>query len=59
MSTIDRVEIHVFTYNVQNLGLAGQSAAGVGNLAYVAGSEMKQTRFAVQIRRDDGAEGAN
>jgi L-alanine-DL-glutamate epimerase-like enolase superfamily enzyme len=58
LSTIDRVEIHVFTYSVQNLGLAGQSAAGVGNLAYVAGSQMKQTRFAVQIHCDDGAQGA-
>ncbi len=58
MSTIDRVEIHVFTYNVENLGLAGQSAAGVGNLAYVRGSTMQQTRFAVRIRCDDGAEGA-
>jgi len=58
MSTIDRVEIHVFTYNVKNLGLAGQSAAGVGNLAYVPGSTMQQTRFAVRIRCDDGAEGA-
>ena len=58
MSTIDRVEIHVFTYNVENLGLAGQSAAGVGNLAYVAGSQMAQTRFAVRIHCDDGAEGA-
>jgi L-alanine-DL-glutamate epimerase-like enolase superfamily enzyme len=58
MSIIDRVEIHVFTYNVENLGLAGQSAAGVGNLAYVSGSQMQQTRFAVRIRCDDGAEGA-
>jgi L-alanine-DL-glutamate epimerase-like enolase superfamily enzyme len=58
MSTITRVEVHLFTYLVDNLGLAGQSAAGVGNLAYVPGSQMKQTRFAVQIRCDDGAEGA-
>jgi L-alanine-DL-glutamate epimerase-like enolase superfamily enzyme len=58
MSTIERVEISVFTYNVPNLGLAGQSAAGVGNLAYVPGSQMSQTRFAVRILCDDGAEGA-
>ncbi|MCC6457900.1 MAG: mandelate racemase [Caldilineaceae bacterium] len=58
MSTIERVEIHVFTYQVENLGLAGQSAAGVGNLAYVPGSKMAQTRFAVRIRCDDGVEGA-
>jgi L-alanine-DL-glutamate epimerase-like enolase superfamily enzyme len=58
MSTIDRVEIQVFTYTVKDLGLAGQSAAGVGNLAYVPGSEMQQTRFAVRIHCDDGAEGA-
>lgn len=58
MSIIDTVEIHVFTYPVENLGLAGQSAAGVGNLAYVPGAQMQQTRFAVRIRCDDGAEGA-
>ena len=58
MSTIDCVEIHVFTYNVENLGLAGHAAAGVGNLAYVPGAKMQQTRFAVRIRCDDGAEGA-
>ena len=58
MSTIDCVEIHVFTYTVENLGLAGQSAAGVGNLAYVPGATMQQTRYAVRIRCDDGAEGA-
>ena len=58
MSTIDWVDIQVFTYPVENLGLAGHSAAGVGNLAYVAGAAMQQTRFAVRIRCDDGAEGA-
>lgn len=58
MSIIDRVEIHVFTYSVENLGLAGHSTAGVGNLSYVPGSQMEQTRFAVRIRCDDGAEGA-
>src|SRR5215203_1977625 len=58
MSTIDRVEIQVFTYLVKDLGLAGQSAAGVGNLSYLPGSTMQQTRFAARIHCDDGAEGA-
>jgi hypothetical protein len=43
---------------LDNLGLAGHSAAGVGNMAYVPGAQMQQTRFAVRIRCDDGAEGA-
>lgn len=58
MSRIDCVEIRVFTFSVDNLGLAGHSAAGVGNMAYVPGAKMQQTRFAVRIRCDDGAEGA-
>ena len=58
MSIIRSVEIHVFAYAVANLGLAGHSTAGVGNLAYVPGATMQQTRFALRIRCDDGAEGA-
>lgn len=58
MSVITEVELHLFQFTVQNLGLAGHSAAGVGNLAYVPGAQLAQTRFAVRIRCDDGAEGA-
>jgi hypothetical protein len=55
---IERVEIHVFTFSLDNLGLAGHSAAGVGNMAYVPGAHRQQTRFAARIRCDDGAEGS-
>jgi L-alanine-DL-glutamate epimerase-like enolase superfamily enzyme len=57
MSTIDRVEIHAFTFDVNNLGLGAHSAAGVGNMIYQAGSRLKASRFAVRILCDDGAQG--
>lgn len=57
MSTINRVEIHVFTFDVNNLGLGAHSAAGVGNMIYQAGSKLKASRFAVRIACDDGAQG--
>ena len=32
MSIINRVEIHVFSFEVEDLGLGGHDAAGVGNM---------------------------
>lgn len=57
MSTINRVEIHVFTFETENLGLGEHSAAGVGNLIYLPGGKLKSQRFAVRICCDDGAQG--
>jgi L-alanine-DL-glutamate epimerase-like enolase superfamily enzyme len=57
MSIIDRVEVHAFTFTVENLGLSGMSAAGVGNMAYVPGQRMQMNRFAIRILCDDGAAG--
>ena len=57
MSTIDRVEVHVFTFQVADLGLGAHSAAGVGNMIFSAGDSLTATRFAVKIRCDDGAQG--
>ncbi|MCB8944497.1 MAG: mandelate racemase [Ardenticatenaceae bacterium] len=57
MSSIDRVEIHVFSFDVADLGLGGHAAAGVGNMVYMPGSKLKASRFAVRIGCDDGAQG--
>ncbi|MCA9944022.1 MAG: hypothetical protein KC449_11095 [Anaerolineales bacterium] len=57
MSIIDRVEIHVFSFEVENLGLGGHAAAGVGNMVYMPGSILKASRFAVRICCNDGAQG--
>ena len=57
MSTINRVEIHVFTFETENLGLGKHSAAGVGNLIHLPGSKLTSQRFAVRICCDDGAQG--
>ncbi|RLT42710.1 MAG: mandelate racemase [Chloroflexi bacterium] len=57
MSRIDRVEIHAFRFQVQNMGLGDHSAAGVGNVIYKKGGTFSAERFAVRILCDDGAAG--
>ncbi|HEX6141855.1 MAG TPA: enolase C-terminal domain-like protein, partial [Geminicoccaceae bacterium] len=65
MSRIERVEVHGFGFEVENLGLGSHSAAGVGNVEHVRGSalergagRLKLGRYAVRILTDDGLEGA-
>ncbi len=58
MSRIDRVEIIPFTYRVDDLGVPGHGATGVGNLQYAKGSAATIMRYAVRIRTDDGLEGS-
>ena len=41
MSTIDRVEIQAFAYEVPNLGLPAHGAAGVGNFVYQKGGRLQ------------------
>ena len=57
MSTIDRVEIYAFSFQVKDLGLGSWSAAGVGNMIYQSGSSLTAHRFAVRIMCDDGVAG--
>ena len=57
MSIIQRVEVHVFSFEVQDLGLGAHSAAGVGNMVYMPGSKLKTSRFAIRIQCDDGTQG--
>ena len=56
MSTIDRIMVYEFTYDVNNLGLASK-AVGVGNIVYVKGEKLPTTRYAVTIQTDDGLRG--
>ncbi len=56
MSKINRVEIHEFSFDIENLGLE-QATTGVGNMAYVAGDKLKALRYAVNIITDDGLQG--
>ena len=56
MSKINRVEIHEFSFDIENLGLE-QATTGVGNMAYVAGDKLKAFRYAVNIKTDDGLQG--
>ncbi|MFO1039463.1 MAG: enolase C-terminal domain-like protein [Geminicoccaceae bacterium] len=57
MTVIQRVEVHVFTYEVPDLALPSHGASGVGNLVAKKGGRMPCTRYAVRIVTDDGATG--
>ncbi len=57
MSIITRVELHVFTFAVENIGLGSRAAVGVGNMVYEVGSTFTASRFAVRIMCDDGCQG--
>src|SRR5690242_15594751 len=57
MARIDRVEVHVFTYDVPDLELPAHGAAGVANLIARAGGRLPCTRYAVRVGSDDGATG--
>ena len=57
MSTIKRIELHNFGFDVKNRGLGPNKSAGVGNGVYVKGGKQRYTRYAVVIETDDGARG--
>jgi len=57
MSIINRVEIHTFSFDIDNVGLGAHSATGVGNLIHLPGAKFKATRFAIRIVCDDDAQG--
>jgi L-alanine-DL-glutamate epimerase-like enolase superfamily enzyme len=56
MSKIDRVEVHEFTFEVDDLGVVSQ-AVGVANIAYAKGSKLPLTRYGIVIQTDDGVKG--
>jgi L-alanine-DL-glutamate epimerase-like enolase superfamily enzyme len=53
MSTIARVEISSFTYEVPHLGLALQQAQGVGNMEFLRGGRLTVSRYAVRVTTSD------
>lgn len=56
MSKIDRVEVHEFTYEVNDLGVISK-AIGVGNVAFVKGGKLPVSSYAVVVQTDDGLRG--
>lgn len=57
MSRIQRVELSLFGFEVEGLGLPAHGAAGVGNVIARKGSRLPAQRWAVRIETDDGARG--
>ncbi len=56
MTHISSVSITEFTFDVDNIGLE-TAAAGVGNMAYVAGATFKAKRYAVKVTNNEGVSG--
>src|SRR3954468_43860 len=57
MSQIQRVELSLFRFEVDGLGLPAHGAAGVGNLIARKGGRLPAQRWAVRIETADGARG--
>jgi L-alanine-DL-glutamate epimerase-like enolase superfamily enzyme len=57
MSRIQRVELSLFGFEVDGLGLPAHGAAGVGNVIACKGSRLPAQRWAVRIETDDGVRG--
>lgn len=55
MSRINRVEIHVFQFDVENLGAVG--GAGVGALGGKRGAKSRLTKYAVVVQTENGLRG--
>ncbi len=56
MSLIDRVEIHEFSFEVDNLGCL-PDASGVASMSHVLGGRFRTSRYALRIMADDGLQG--
>ncbi len=56
-SIIDRVEIHEFTFEAQNLGVAESGKSAIYNLGYSRGSTTNISKYAVRILTNDGCKG--
>ncbi len=57
MSRIERVELSLFRFEVDGLGLPAHGAAGVGNIVAREGSTFAAQRWAIRIETGDGARG--
>ena len=55
MSKINYVEIHEFTYEVENLG--PETKDGIFNICYKPGHKLPVSKYAVAINTDDGCRG--
>ena len=57
MSKIDCVEIHEFTYEVENLGPEAEGGHAIFNICYKPGHKLLVSKYAVVIKTDDGCRG--
>lgn len=57
MSTIDRIEVHEFSFQVANLGLESDGAKAVYNIGYKPNSTIEIAKYALTIDTDDGCRG--
>ena len=57
MTFVASVELSLFRFEIDGLGLPPHGAAGVGNIVAKKGSRMPAQRWAIRIETDDGARG--
>jgi L-alanine-DL-glutamate epimerase-like enolase superfamily enzyme len=57
LTSIASVDLSLFRFDVEGLGLPAHGAAGVGNLIARKGGRSSAQRWAVRIETDDGARG--
>ena len=57
MSRIERVELSLFQFEIDGLGLPAHGAAGVGNIVAREGARLPVQRWAIRIETEEGARG--
>ena len=57
-SIIERVEIHEFTFEAQDLGIAEKGKLAIYNLDYSRGSTTNISKYAERILTNNGCKGA-
>ncbi len=57
MSRIDGIEVHEFTFDVENLGLESEGQKAVYNIGYKRSSTLTLSKYAVVVKTDDGLRG--
>ena len=56
-SIINRVEIHGFTFEAHNLGVAEKEKSAIYTLGYSRGSITNISKYAIRVLTDDGCKG--
>lgn len=59
MSAIRGVEVHEFSFEVDNLSVKSITSLGVGNIEHSEGAKLPVSKYAIVILTDDGLRGVS